>query len=224
VIAGVDPLPAVTGFGTNSLQLTFLGTGAAGGQLPAGTYNLNFVGNSLVVNGRGLDGASTGTGPSNTTIEFTVAASATGDFDGDGDVDGRDFLRWQRGGSPNPLSASDLALWKATYGMTGLLLAESTAVERVELAAPEVTPVNFPSNAWIVLPNGLIGSKVSASTVEEEEEIEESFSEGQIADAVFTAENESSEVLAWIVKEELEEEESFSDEAFAEWDAMALLV
>lgn len=39
-----------------------------------------------------------------------------GDFDGDGDVDGRDFLVWQRGGSPTPFSASDLAMWRANYG------------------------------------------------------------------------------------------------------------
>lgn len=43
-----------------------------------------------------------------------------GDFDNDGDVDGRDFLRWQRGGSPNPLSASDLAAWRGNYGMGSL--------------------------------------------------------------------------------------------------------
>jgi hypothetical protein len=39
-----------------------------------------------------------------------------GDFDYDGDVDGQDFLIWQRGGSPNPLSATDLADWQANYG------------------------------------------------------------------------------------------------------------
>ncbi len=38
-----------------------------------------------------------------------------GDFDDDGDVDGFDFLLWQRGGSPDPLSQSDLALWEANY-------------------------------------------------------------------------------------------------------------
>jgi autotransporter-associated beta strand protein len=42
-----------------------------------------------------------------------------GDFDHDGDVDGRDFLVWQRGGSPSPLSAGDLADWKANFGATG---------------------------------------------------------------------------------------------------------
>ena len=38
------------------------------------------------------------------------------DFDLDGDVDGRDFLAWQRGESPTPLSAGDLALWQEEYG------------------------------------------------------------------------------------------------------------
>ncbi|QDT75094.1 lectin-like protein [Lacipirellula limnantheis] len=39
-----------------------------------------------------------------------------GDFNLDGKVDGADFLVWQRGGSPNPLSPADLATWKGSYG------------------------------------------------------------------------------------------------------------
>lgn len=46
---------------------------------------------------------------------FAGLEIATGDFDGDGDVDGRDFLAWQRGQSPNPYSSTDLALWQQTY-------------------------------------------------------------------------------------------------------------
>jgi hypothetical protein len=42
-----------------------------------------------------------------------------GDYDLDSDVDGRDFLVWQRGNSPNPLSATDLAAWQANYGTGG---------------------------------------------------------------------------------------------------------
>ncbi|MDZ4656835.1 MAG: PEP-CTERM sorting domain-containing protein [Bythopirellula sp.] len=38
-----------------------------------------------------------------------------GDFDGDGDVDGRDFLAWQRGNSPSPFSGADLATWQGAY-------------------------------------------------------------------------------------------------------------
>jgi len=51
-------------------------------------------------------------------IRFTGTAilAGTGDFDGDLDVDGADFLLWQRGGSPDSLSATDLALWEADYG------------------------------------------------------------------------------------------------------------
>jgi hypothetical protein len=49
-------------------------------------------------------------------VTYSAPSSLPGDFDGDGDVDGRDFLVWQRGGSPNQLSASDLADWQATYG------------------------------------------------------------------------------------------------------------
>lgn len=42
------------------------------------------------------------------------------DFDIDGDIDGHDFLVWQRGGSPNPLSNADLALWRAQFGVGAL--------------------------------------------------------------------------------------------------------
>ncbi len=41
-----------------------------------------------------------------------------GDFDGDSDVDGADFLLWQRGGSPNGATAGDLALWEANFGVS----------------------------------------------------------------------------------------------------------
>jgi hypothetical protein len=56
-----------------------------------------------------------------------AAAGLPGDFDNDGDVDGRDFLIWQRGGSPTALSASDLADWQSNYG-TGSLAAVTSAV------------------------------------------------------------------------------------------------
>jgi hypothetical protein len=46
------------------------------------------------------------------------------DFNSDGVVDGQDFLVWQRGGSPNSLSASDLALWQSQY-VSGSLAAVS---------------------------------------------------------------------------------------------------
>ena len=51
-----------------------------------------------------------------------------GDFDEDGDVDGQDFLKWQRGESPHPFSASDLAEWETYYGTVAPLSATSAAV------------------------------------------------------------------------------------------------
>lgn len=38
------------------------------------------------------------------------------DFDADGDIDGRDFLTWQRGESFSPYNAAELALWQIQYG------------------------------------------------------------------------------------------------------------
>jgi hypothetical protein len=59
--------------------------------------------------------------------DLAVVATEDADFDGNGDVDGLDFLAWQRGQSPNPLSASDLALWEIQYGNESLQ-ATATAV------------------------------------------------------------------------------------------------
>ncbi|QEG35152.1 hypothetical protein [Bythopirellula goksoeyrii] len=53
--------------------------------------------------------------------------SENGDFDNDGDVDGADFLKWQRGMSPNPGSAGDLELWQTTYG-SGPLVAPIASI------------------------------------------------------------------------------------------------
>lgn len=42
----------------------------------------------------------------------------TGDFDADGEVDGSDFLMWQRGEAASPPSDADLAVWQSNYGTT----------------------------------------------------------------------------------------------------------
>ncbi len=54
---------------------------------------------------------------SSATAEMLINVSNTppGDFDGDNDADGRDFLVWQRGGSPAPFSSTDLAAWRNAY-------------------------------------------------------------------------------------------------------------
>lgn len=54
-----------------------------------------------------------------------------GDFDLDGDVDGNDFLVWQRGGSPNHGNVADLVAWRVNFGSSG--------VAKASVAVPEPT-------------------------------------------------------------------------------------
>ena len=61
-------------------------------------------------------------------VSLAVVPALPGDFDIDGDADGADFLLWQRGGSPDPLSALDLADWETNYGVVAPLSASTTAV------------------------------------------------------------------------------------------------
>jgi hypothetical protein len=70
-------------------------------------------------------------------------AQALGDFNGDGRVDGRDFLEWQRGNSPNSFSAADLVEWQTGYGTTPALSAN--------LSVPEPTSFGIAAClAWFV--------------------------------------------------------------------------
>ncbi|TWU28253.1 PEP-CTERM sorting domain-containing protein [Bythopirellula polymerisocia] len=69
-------------------------------------------------------------------------ASTPGDFDIDGDIDGHDFLEWQRGNSTpvGQLSASDLMDWQNAYG-TPLVAAVSAVPEPATLALLGLTLV-----------------------------------------------------------------------------------
>ncbi|MDZ4655970.1 MAG: CRTAC1 family protein [Bythopirellula sp.] len=68
-----------------------------------------------------------------TLLVIEAPDSTPGDFDGDGGVDGRDFLVWQRGGSPSPFSPGDLATWQGAYN-GGALAAVNTVPEPASLA------------------------------------------------------------------------------------------
>ena len=125
----------VAGLETNTLTLSFTGSAVVGGKLPAGNYQLNFTGNSLIGNGRAVDAANTATATgSNYEFEFTVTASGlTGDYDGSGQVDGHDFLAWQRqlgtpaapsgsgadGNNNGTVDGPDLGVWEAHFGEPG---------------------------------------------------------------------------------------------------------
>ena len=60
------------------------------------------------------------------------AALLSGDFDSDWDVDGFDFLKWQRG-LGDDYDATDLAAWEQNYGTFAPPLSAATA------AVPEPT-------------------------------------------------------------------------------------
>ncbi|HEX6963007.1 MAG TPA: glycosyl hydrolase [Lacipirellula sp.] len=47
---------------------------------------------------------------------LAVVSSLAGDFNSDGNVDGADFLAWQRGDTPDAGSAAELADWRSNFG------------------------------------------------------------------------------------------------------------
>jgi len=79
---------------------------------------------------------------------FVDSNPSNGDFDGDGDVDGADFLTWQRGlgltGQPDATTGdadddgdvddADLALWKSHYGGAPAVAAVGAVPEPASLA------------------------------------------------------------------------------------------
>lgn len=67
----------------------------------------------------------------------TGPTTLVGDFNGDKTVDGADFLRWQRGLSPTPLSQSDLNAWRANFGQS-------------LLALPALSPAPEPSSTLLL--------------------------------------------------------------------------
>ncbi len=125
--------------GTLSLQNDFLADLADVFLTTGGFLNLDFIGtdtiDSLFIDGStqavGTWGA-IGSGADNETSLITgsgllmvsTLAGLAGDFDGNGRVDGLDFLKWQTDG----LSASDLADWEANYGMVAPNTANVTTV------------------------------------------------------------------------------------------------
>jgi T5SS/PEP-CTERM-associated repeat protein len=114
------------------------------------TSNLGIVGSfANVANGQrlttsdGLGSFIVNYGPGspfnpNHVVLSQFLVSPSGDFDQDGDINGHDFLVWQRGGSPAPRSAGDLAAWRASYGAGGAALAQrASLLDASSLIVPE---------------------------------------------------------------------------------------
>lgn len=105
-----------------------------------GTLDLIFGGNQLPASTRFFDGIIDEVMLFDEALSEdeirNLAPEASGDFDADGDVDGMDFLKWQRGESPNPYSDTDLARWEEQYGNAwpAPLAAQATVPEPTSLA------------------------------------------------------------------------------------------
>jgi hypothetical protein len=85
---------------------------------------------------------------------LTGPLSLAGDFNNDKTVDGADFLRWQRGQSPTPLSQLDLNTWRTNFGQS-------------ILAVPALSSVPEPSTA-LLLPLGVVAERRSARRLQRE--------------------------------------------------------
>ena len=109
--SGVGGLGAITSSGSDDgdlSSLTLTGNTTVGAHGDEARWDLA---TTLVGNGHTLTKVGTGTVNFNNVHDGTLV----GDFNGNLVVDGSDFLGWQLGESPVPLSPTDLADWEANY-------------------------------------------------------------------------------------------------------------
>jgi hypothetical protein len=106
-----------------------------------------------------------------------------GDFDEDGDVDGRDFLAWQRGQSATPLSAGDLTDWQDHYGESEELSAISSPLSAFSEAGEEEEFNSLPESFWISSPQ--VFEKISVDVDTDTTELYSNVSELVAADKAF---------------------------------------
>ena len=226
----VDANPTVTGIGSNTLTLSFTGSGVSGGQLPAGNYQLNFVGNGFVANARAVDVANNGTQINGfREFEFTISAANTADFDGDGDVDGRDFLAWQRGfakpaatpadgdaDNDDDVDGADLVVWQDQYGTSGPLVAESTSVESEAVSTQLTMTATFTADTWFVLPSTVVEPMIETAVLADEA-IDLAFTDGGLANPFIADEDESLDDLFTVSREA---DEDAYDDAFETFDEL----
>ena len=78
----------------------------------------------------------------------SLTSGLDGDFDGDGDVDGADFLAWQRGEASGGATTANLTLWESNFGTSANAAAAN--------AVPEPTAallLSFASVLWCMRRN-----------------------------------------------------------------------
>ena len=83
---------------------------ASDGYIPFNAFYVNSTGNG----DQSIDELRLGTTWAD--VAPIAGAEAPGDFDSDGDVDGADFLAWQRGNATGGTTAANLTLWENNFG------------------------------------------------------------------------------------------------------------
>ncbi len=129
-VVGVSVEPNVTGLGTSLLNVTFTGNATTNGQLPLGSYQINFSPNSLIGNGRSTDNDldALTTSESLGSVAFDVVGGA-GDYNQDGRVDAADYTVWRDnlgatvasgtsadGNGDGMIDATDYTVWRSNFG------------------------------------------------------------------------------------------------------------
>jgi serpin B len=120
------------------------------------------VTSTITFMGRINDPAQSDNGVNPTVVQTPTSA----DFDGDGDIDGRDFLAWQRGfgmnsgaqhsngdsNSDGDVDADDLHAWQASYAGSNMPLAAVTDAEQTSSSngSPDTSLVDA-AMAWVSL-------------------------------------------------------------------------
>ena len=113
------------------------------------TGGLVLAPNSMIPIGSPFDDVS---GTEDLEFQFALVGDESGDFDGDGDRDGADFLLWQT----NP-SIGDLADWEANYGIPttpgsdDLLTGKVLYSDLVNLGGGSLAAVPEPSTAFLAV-------------------------------------------------------------------------
>lgn len=187
----------------------------------------------------GFDRVRDGNGDSSAVIDvgaFELAAiPASADFDGDGDVDGRDFLAWQRGygtsmaakqegdaDNDGNVNGADLAVWQEQYGTpppqstftASLLLGEVKSPTLVGLVSQ---PVN--ARAWEAAVDAAL-VLIMDTDAQEHEIVEDEWAPGFVAGQVVQASLWSSQGTSGsepkLVKDGEDEDEGAASEGLDE--------
>jgi len=127
------------------------------------------AGNSLIANGANVDlgPAFKSAGAHDLVFKYGVAEAQplSADFDNDGDADGADFLRWQRGlgtsgagatmavGNADgdaDVDAADLAIWRSEFGDTSFSGPSKLVTGFVRYVTGAATAVPEPASVWLV--------------------------------------------------------------------------